>query len=1095
MERQNATMTMIMAGVQRDWMTSNTQSRNDPDNSLPRRDPVRVASKQPALAACGNSKDFKPSTQVNSVRILQRPILPSTGNSSFSEHHSPTNPPSPAQRREFNILPSPAPSDEGGHGGSLTPTANEDMPDQGNLDPQHRTIHIDHPQNPRNAIGNPSSKDIHAENNPSYHATSLIHSLVDVAVIPVNNDPQEVSSLEQAFEENHSAHRNPDGEADSQVHHLLQPLTEEDRWIEANNNVAAVSSNRNASIPLQLVPTRPSDSTSEQPVARKIVSYQQTNSSEYVPQQASGPIAPSISPRSSFEDLWHGVRQAYTAFHVQDQSSVVMQRMLLLEAACKKGDMLLLIIHRIYCMNTFSSNRQGTAQAEYTFAGGSALKQILATNDSLSLPALKWFSAFPQSHPDHKPSYDLAQTCLDRLETSWVSVARRCYKRLQPPVISELEAELGIKSVILQRAAYLSVSRSFWGTRDDDCLEHSRLLFEQFQQAWAAITGTNTTEYVSAGQNVLQQFQNSYQMIWKKHCTHRGRGLKINLDPPNRPSATSPSAIFSVGSSLNSSARQSHTAGPSRAQNNSSYAQYASRQVLPSNSSTPSPRPPTDAFAQGTAPFMQAQSTPSRRISPYRPFSSTIPTQNWHAQGTARPQASLPIQMNGPSPMTHTLYHGQSRRVSGSPLSNNHQPLSIPEADSTHMEPFSNAEHNPASLSAGAATVQANLPSSGTVDPQISLSQLPSNNSNAPSEGVSDFRLPSLFQSHFTDPSFMVNKSVDGYGARTSFLYFKSLIVKLTLIPEARIHHLSFELSKGIFGSLATSVKGEFGISKPLLMDIGKRSIRLRAIKCPPGSGEVDERNWVVHETVWPALVSVRVNGIHLHVRRQLQYGKDLPLDLSETLREGPNDLEVAILPSSTTNRDERFILGIENIEMIDSSKAREDSGFLPEPTVKAQISDKLRWKDPDISIVDEHLTLSLIDPISLTLIQSPVRGIDCVHLQCFDLDAFLASRQTAEEWPVRLESFRCPICDGDARPQSLVTDQWLQNVLAEIGSEIFTEPVTAVVVDGNANWSVRTGSQGGSVAATNQSITATTIISNSKTQSGKDSASAILLD
>jgi hypothetical protein len=81
-------------------------------------------------------------------------------------------------------------------------------------------------------------------------------------------------------------------------------------------------------------------------------------------------------------------------------------------------------------------------------------------------------------------------------------------------------------------------------------------------------------------------------------------------------------------------------------------------------------------------------------------------------------------------------------------------------------------------------------------------------------------------------------------------------------------------------------------------------------------------------------------------------------------------------------------------------------------------------------------LTISLLDPFLADRIWDiPVRGTDCRHTECFDLEIFLSQCKPREEpgYPSMPDCWRCPICRGDARPQKLMIDGFLSHIRGEL--------------------------------------------------------------
>ena len=128
----------------------------------------------------------------------------------------------------------------------------------------------------------------------------------------------------------------------------------------------------------------------------------------------------------------------------------------------------------------------------------------------------------------------------------------------------------------------------------------------------------------------------------------------------------------------------------------------------------------------------------------------------------------------------------------------------------------------------------------------------------------------------------------------------------------------------------------------------------------------------------------------------------------------------------------------------------------------EAKIQRRLRPSDSDdIIIEDETLTISLADPFSATRFAEPVRGSQCEHLECFDLETWLQTRppkppqngggpQQQGSEPSMVDVWKCPICSLDARPTSLWVDDYLAGVRRSLlsGGDMRTKSIT-VAADG----------------------------------------------
>ncbi|GAO19763.1 hypothetical protein UVI_02041640 [Ustilaginoidea virens] len=86
-----------------------------------------------------------------------------------------------------------------------------------------------------------------------------------------------------------------------------------------------------------------------------------------------------------------------------------------------------------------------------------------------------------------------------------------------------------------------------------------------------------------------------------------------------------------------------------------------------------------------------------------------------------------------------------------------------------------------------------------------------------------------------------------------------------------------------------------------------------------------------------------------------------------------------------------------------------------------------------DIIVQDESLSISLRDPFSSILFRTPVKGLYCRHIECFDLETWLQTRRgkpsQSRTEPSLADGWKCPVCDEDARPPNLRIDEFLSEV------------------------------------------------------------------
>ena len=85
-------------------------------------------------------------------------------------------------------------------------------------------------------------------------------------------------------------------------------------------------------------------------------------------------------------------------------------------------------------------------------------------------------------------------------------------------------------------------------------------------------------------------------------------------------------------------------------------------------------------------------------------------------------------------------------------------------------------------------------------------------------------------------------------------------------------------------------------------------------------------------------------------------------------------------------------------------------------------------------------LRASLLDPLLLTRMKTPVRGTQCSHAQCFDLAAYIAFQRTY----VR---FECPVCAQRVLLDDLMIDPYFERVLRDVPASVDT---ICILPDGN---------------------------------------------
>lgn len=248
----------------------------------------------------------------------------------------------------------------------------------------------------------------------------------------------------------------------------------------------------------------------------------------------------------------------------------------------------------------------------------------------------------------------------------------------------------------------------------------------------------------------------------------------------------------------------------------------------------------------------------------------------------------------------------------------------------------------------------------------------------------------------------------------------------------------------------------------PPLRIVDEKSILLR-LRCAKlnTTAHPDEHVWASTDTSWIPYSYFTLNGKNLEQRQKLHYGKDLPIDLTHLVKQGDNTLEIAILRQSTekhhhqTHRLAIEILGIQTHTTLMQNILTNNR--LPASTTKQTIINKLKpasLDDDDLLLLNTTLTISITDAFSSKMCATPVRSRACDHFECFDLATFLATRKRNGDATLA-DHWKCPVCAGDARPQHLVVDEFMQGVYDELRRQ-GAEDTRAITVGEDGEWKVK---------------------------------------
>jgi hypothetical protein len=265
------------------------------------------------------------------------------------------------------------------------------------------------------------------------------------------------------------------------------------------------------------------------------------------------------------------------------------------------------------------------------------------------------------------------------------------------------------------------------------------------------------------------------------------------------------------------------------------------------------------------------------------------------------------------------------------------------------------------------------------------------------------------------------------------------------------------------------SLPGEPGIR---VLQEGSVLYRLRCCKMPSATGFDTEASWLTADNVWPDNFIFQVNGRYLEPRRKLHHGRCLPIDLSEILHVGSNDLKVFTIPNPSNINTSIYVVAIEQVSVSSHTSIISTLTLISATDSLAAIKRSLKSlpdEDDDVSMTSSTLTIHLFGPYRNDRIyDTPVRGSTCLHRECFDLETFLSQCERERPgYPCVPDCWRCPICRGDVRPQTLVIDGFLVGVREKLAQQGLLN-ISAIVVEADGSWKPRIEAPSLRVCSTN---------------------------
>ncbi|KAH0542154.1 hypothetical protein FGG08_003454 [Glutinoglossum americanum] len=718
----------------------------------------------------------------------------------------------------------------------------------------------------------------------------------------------------------------------------------------------------------------------------------------------------------------------------------------------------------------------------------------------------------------YRHAVGLVKDFLAVLPEAYARFQSDCRTRRTPPLVHELVIVMKLQSLIFQRVVYIAIRRGMWGPTEDEYTRRMHEVFQENQKEYLAILDRQDTaqpatlqSIVHAHQRIALEYNNirTLQLEYYgmnsptrqnslAHAQQMFRSYLASQPPvsspsqqngPQDPNSQQVSSTATANVFPNQPPAQnnnpSNTSQNSIVRNlprqlsvNTQVAQQhlppslpsATRSIYASPVQTPSAGSPTTPGITAQMQLMQMQRLRQqqetldrqRRVSqmgqqhqntrPVAPGqigsqavpsrSATIPLPNSSsALGTGprfldRRRIVAAVPAGAPDPRhTPTLSSFLSGGMSGSPRQ--------------HPINYGRPAHNRARSSQGAGQIQAPL-------------LPPSNFTPNTIPGLPNPTYTALHQAHIRSPYLKCATPPPMDEQAKLYQYVKDFPLQPTIFPQDRpLLSYRFDLSITDSEHIANYEVGtpydKRDLRRIRVVGPGSLMYRIRCVKLPSAK-LLNEDKWVTTETKWPDHIFIDINQVKMETRRRLHFGKDLPIDITDHVRAGENNLKVSILRSQR-EINAHYAISVEVIEVTTHTDILRlaNENLIPAQQSLNAITTSLNAipDDDDIAVVNNDLTINISDPFTARVFNVPARGRFCLHRECFDLETFLATRASKPKRtnePCMVDEWKCPLCAGDTRPHRLLVDGFLADVKRELDLQRLDE-IRAIVVDKGGSW------------------------------------------
>lgn len=767
-------------------------------------------------------------------------------------------------------------------------------------------------------------------------------------------------------------------------------------------------------------------------------------------------------------------------------SAVELPRLRLLRDACRTKDLFYLVLHQVYCLQTVFPREffEGLKFSVTQILGLDVIKQLLVDNERVSADFLKWSVHFPvdmsigmKSELYETTVYQIRQS-LRLIAEGWTSFETCVRDRLYPPLLDELIAKFNVTSSVLSSIIFTALSRRIYGNQFDKQLH---AIFMRNQENYhRRFTGNPVSADQMQREN--QALIEEYRLLHAQNLREAPRSFP-QVSQSQQPRHRQPASPAVQHQNFPMSLPLSTTMGQAGQQvscpNAAGNANINRRMHVPVMTQARSPSFPTrnvpgGAFATSTA-------------SPVVPLQSTLMSQG-PGQAPTAVDSRLRLMMSLPH-LRHLRHPVSGAAQTTPPGAASPGPALVHVSAPLGVSSRVSQPSGPNLMATAPPYAQAHVRSPGMaaraspqVHPQSHVVPGPCNSQVNPQQAHFSIYTPllpppnavpthlsrphpirvALHQAHLRNPHRKcVRQGAFGEEETELFQYLSSFAVKPSpLGQEECAFHWTFSLSCQDIERFPRSIPNGEGQRATRIFRDGCLTYRFRCIKMPPKK-DVSEEFWTLAEAVWPSVIYVHVNSVEMYVRRKIHNGKDIPLDITDNLREGENKVSLYFLRSPAESKDLMYAAAVEVMSVAGFEKVKAMARTLPAAESLRQIQRRLQPRneddDDDVAIISEDMTINIADPFMARVFNIPARSRLCTHFECFDLDTFIATKASQSGKSHMKEHWRCPICGGDARPHMLIIDGFLAEVHAELERTNRLEGAKAILVNTNGSWELKT--------------------------------------